>query len=186
LNSEIEKSIRTLARGETIIYPTDTVWGMGCDATNEDAVSKIFAIKKRNESKSLVILVNGLEMLKNYIENAPKEVFEILATSERPTTIIYDNPIGLAKNAIAKDNTVAIRIVKNNFCLKLIEAFGKPIVSTSANISGIPTPKSFKEIDKSILEAVDYVVNLDRDNIMDLPSRIIKILEDGSLQVIRV
>ncbi|WP_238988399.1 L-threonylcarbamoyladenylate synthase [Aureibaculum marinum] len=185
MEAELQKTLHVLKQGGLIVYPTDTVWGIGCDATNKTAVAKIFKIKEREESKSLVILVDGIEMLKNYIAQFPNQVDKILSSSNRPTTIVYSNPKGLAKNAIAHDNTIAIRIVNHNFCKTLIAKFGKPIVSTSANISNFSTPKSFKEIDKSILEAVDYVVNLDRDKIMDKPSRIIKILEEGTLQIIR-
>ena len=185
VNNEVDTALKILDKGEVLLYPTDTVWGIGCDATDEEAVSKIFKIKKRSESKSLVILVDSFEMLKNYVETIPNKVLEMLKDSKRPTTVIYKNPIGLAKNVFANDNTVAIRIVQHEFCQKLIATFGKPIVSTSANISGIPTPQSFKEIDKSVLDAVDYVVNLDRDKTMDKPSRIIKILEEGVLQIIR-
>jgi len=181
----VRKSLEILRDGKTILYPTDTVWGLGCDATNEEAVARIFTIKKRSESKSLVILVDSLEMLRNYTEKIPKEVLEILKYSERPTTIIYSSSLGLAKNVIAKDNTVAIRVVKHNFCKQLIKSFGKPIVSTSANISGIPSPQSFKEINKSILDAVDYVVNLQLDAIAKTPSRIIKMNKNGGFEVIR-
>ncbi len=185
IERELKNSLETLRKGKTILYPTDTVWGIGCDATNKKAVAKIFEIKNRNEIKSLVILVDGLDMLSSYIEIIPEKVVELLKNSTGPTTIIYNKPIGLAKNVVAKDNTVAIRIVKHDFCKKIIATLGKPIASTSANISNMPTPKSFEEIDKSILEAVDYVVNLDRDKLMGKPSRIIKILEDGSFQILR-
>ena len=184
-NVQIEKTLEYLIRGNVILYPTDTVWGLGCDATSEEAVLKIFDIKKRNESKSLVLLVDGLEMLKNYVKDIPDNLEFVLKAAKKTTTIIYKNPIGLAKNVVAKDNTVAIRIVKNEFCQELIKQFGKPIVSTSANISKKPTPKSFKEIDPSILDAVDYVVNLYHDKITNTPSRIIKFDKDGSVKVIR-
>lgn len=185
MDSEIQKSLKALQKGDTILYPTDTVWGIGCDATSEKAVSKIFELKKRNESKSLVILVDGLQMLKTFVRSVPDNVLQLLNSSKRPTTIIYNNPRGLAKNSIANDNTVAIRIAKHDFCQQLIAEFGKPIVSTSANISGRPTPKSFQEIDKSILDAVDYVVNLHQESENSKPSRIIKISENGTLQIIR-
>lgn len=169
----------------TILYPTDTVWGIGCNATDTEAVSKIFNIKQRNESKSLVILVDGLEMLKHYVEEIPEKAIKILKNKIKPTTIIYNNPLGLAKNVVASDNTIAIRIVQDEFCQELIRQFGKPIVSTSANVSGKSTPKSFKEIDASILNAVDYVVNLHQGIIANTPSRIIKFDEDGLVKVIR-
>ncbi|MCB0458541.1 MAG: L-threonylcarbamoyladenylate synthase [Flavobacteriaceae bacterium] len=182
---EVEQTVKFLKNREVILYPTDTVWGLGCDATDAETVKKIFKIKQRDESKSLVILVDSIEMLQQYIPSIPNQVYEVLRTSSKPTSIIYDNPIGLANNVIASDNTVAIRIVQHEFCQELIKQFGKPIVSTSANISGMPTPISFKEIDKSILDAVDYVVNLQQNSVADSPSRILKITDSGELQVIR-
>jgi len=183
--TEFGKTLNFINENKIILYPTDTVWGIGCDATSETAVAKIYTIKKREESKSLVILVNSVEMLKKYIEDVPKSVTDILKNAIKPTTIIYNNPKGLAKNVIAKDNTVAIRIAQDEFCRKLIQKFGKPIVSTSANISGRPTPSTFNEIDQTILDTVDYVVNLYRDKITDSPSTIIKISNEGKLEVIR-
>lgn len=182
---EIKNCSKVLQAGKCIIYPTDTVWGIGCDATNELAVKKVFKIKKRDESKSLVILVDSFQMLEQYINNIPLEVIKLLKESTRPTTIIYNKPKGLAKIVIAQDNTVAIRIVQDDFCQHLIKQFGKPIISTSANISERPTPKSFKEIEPSILEAVDYVVNLRRNEITNSPSQIIKLTSNGELVVIR-
>ncbi len=185
MTSSINSSYFNLKKGGNILYPTDTVWGIGCDATNEKAVTNIFHIKKREESKSLVILVNNIEMLRQYVGEIPTRLIDILKNTTKPTTVIYKNPKGLAKNVIAKDNTVAIRIAQDEFCQKLIKKFGKPIVSTSANISGRPTPSTFKEIDHSILGEVDYVVNLYQDKINDSPSKIIKIVRDGELEVIR-
>ena len=182
--SEINRTLVALKSQKTILYPTDTVWGIGCDATDFDAVAKIYNIKQRVESKSLIILVASLEMLQNYIEEIPKKAIEILRKSTKPTTIIYKNPKGLAKNCIAEDNTIAIRIVQNEFCQELIRQFGKPIVSTSANISGIPTPKSFSEIGSTILDSVDYIVNLQQEKIASAASRILKI-SDEKVEVIR-
>jgi len=185
MKKEILYCVTKLNDREIILYPTDTVWGIGCDATNEIAVAKIYSIKEREESKSLVILVSDIEMLKHYIKEIPNSLIDVLKNATKPTTVIYKNPKGLAKNVIAKDNTVAIRIVQDEFCQKLIQKFGKPIVSTSANISGSPTPGTFKEIDQSILGRVDYVVNLYQDKINDSPSTIIKISNEGELEVIR-
>ena len=182
---EIKKCIKVLHVGKLILYPTDTVWGIGCDATNELAVKRVFEIKKRDESKSLVILVDSFQMLENYINNIPLEAVELLKKATRPTTIIYNNPKALAKNVISDDNTVAIRIVKDQFCQKLINEFGKPVVSTSANISHKPTPKSFKEIELSILSTVDYIVNLKQNEISNSPSKIIRITSGGELEIIR-
>jgi L-threonylcarbamoyladenylate synthase len=185
MDSELFNTYNNLKSHKIILYPTDTVWGIGCDATSETAVAKIYTIKKREESKSLVILVNSIEMLKQYIDDIPKSLADILNNAIKPTTIIYNNPKGLAKNVIAKDNTVAIRITNDEFCQKLIQKFGKPIVSTSANISGMTTPKTFKEIDLAILDTVDYVVNLYHDKKTGSPSSIIKVNSKGELVYIR-
>ena len=182
---EVSITLKTLQQGGVILYPTDTVWGIGCDATDDNAVEKIFKIKQRKESKSLVILVNSLDMLRKYIDEMPNAVVEILQKFNKPTTIIYNKPRRLAKKVIANDNTVAIRIVQDKFCKELIEKFEKPIVSTSANISSKPTPKSFKEIEPSIFDAVDYVVNLHQNNKTGLPSAIIRITNKDEIEVIR-
>lgn len=184
MNQELKNSLTALNNVKVILYPTDTVWGIGCDATNENIVSKIFDIKKRNESKSLVILVSSLNMLQKYVK-VSSQLRRFINTLNKPTTIIYQKPKGLAKNVIASDNTVAIRIVQDEFCRKLIKRFGKPIVSTSANISGNSTPKSYKEIENVILESVDYVVDLHRDRINKKSSRIVKLEDDGSITVLR-
>lgn len=185
MDAEIKNSLKILNQKKLLVYPTDTVWGIGCDATSEEAVAKVFEIKQRSESKSLVILVDGFEMLKKYIPKVSNAVLDLLSKTTNPTTIIYDNPVGLAKNVVASDNTVAIRMVQNEFCRELIHLFGKPIVSTSANISGNPTPKSFDEIEKSILDSVDYVVNLQRDEVNEKSSTILKVNEKGEITVLR-
>lgn len=184
-NLELKNAVETVQNNKTILYPTDTVWGIGCDATNEKSVAEIYKIKNREASKSLIILVDSLEMLSKYIENIPYNVKEVLATATKPTTIIYKNPIGIAKNCIAEDQTIAVRIVQNDFCQKLINQLGKPIVSTSANVSGEPTPKSFSEISKSILDSVDYIVNLQQEKITTASSRILKITDENQVEVIR-
>ncbi|GGF80416.1 L-threonylcarbamoyladenylate synthase [Wenyingzhuangia marina] len=176
---------KKLNNKQTILYPTDTVWGIGCDATSEAAVAKIYAIKEREETKSLVILVSSLEMLKKYVAEVPNKALEILEKATNPTTIVYDHPIGIAKNAIGKDNTIAIRIASDDFCKKMIADFGKPIVSTSANISGEPTPKQFSEISPAILNEVDYVVDLHHDKICEKSSTIIKVTNQNQVTVIR-
>ncbi len=184
MQQELTNSIISIQKSKTILYPTDTVWGIGCDATNANSVSKIYKIKNRSESKSLVILVSSLHMLQKYVIVTPS-LKKLINTIKDPTTIIYNNPKNLASNVIASDNTVAIRIVKDEFCRKLIKRFGKPIVSTSANISNSPTPKSFQEIEPLILESVDYIVNLHRNRINKKSSRIIKLEVDGTIKVIR-
>ena len=180
----VNEALFYLNNSKAILYPTDTVWGLGCDATDEKAVAKIYQLKKRTESKSLIVLVSSIDMLTKYVANVPEKALEILNTVTQPTTIIYNNPKNLAKNSIATDNTIAIRIPQDDFCLQLIEKFGKPIVSTSANISGEPTPKSFSEISEAILNNVDYVVNSLQEKTIHKPSTILKI-ENEKIIVIR-
>lgn len=177
--------IKALNDKKTMLYPTDTVWGIGCDATDEKMVAKIYKIKQREETKSLVVLVSDIEMLKQYVKEIPSKALEILGKASEPTTIVYDNPIGIAKNAIGKDNTIAIRIASDVFCKQIIADFGKPLVSTSANISGEPTPNQFSEIDSAILQAVDYVVDLHHDKISTKSSKIIKVTCQNEITVIR-
>jgi len=180
----LNQSIEVLLNSQVILYPTDTVWGLGCDATNVDAVAKIFKLKNRVESKSLVVLVSSMEMLHTYVGTVPQKAIDIISKTKKPTTIIYSNPKGLADNAIALDNTIAIRIPTHNYCLEIINKLGKPIISTSANISGESTPKSFSEISLPILEGVDYVVNLEQDKITDKSSTILKLV-GNDIEVIR-
>ncbi len=181
----ITKIIYILNDGKTILYPTDTVWGLGCDATDKKAVEKIYKVKQRSESKSLIILVDSWEMLKKYIDVVPNKVSCILQGSSKPTTVIYKNPKGLAKNVIASDNTVAIRIVNDGFAHELIKEFGKPIVSTSANISGESSPKYFEEINPALLDSVDYIVNLPLENKNGIASQIVKVHDDGKIEFLR-
>jgi len=180
----LNQSIEALLNSQVILYPTDTVWGLGCDATNIDAVAKIFKLKNRIETKSLVVLVSSIEMLRTYVDAVPQKAIDIISTTKNPTTIIYNNPKGLAANAIALDNTIAIRIPTHNYCLEVINKLGKPIISTSANTSGESTPKSFSEISLPILEGVDYVVNLEQDKITDKSSTILKLV-GNDIEVIR-
>ncbi len=182
---EIEKTIAVLKRGGIILYPTDTVWGIGCDATNAEAIDKIYALKQREESKSMICLVSDFKMLQQYVEEVPEVAYDILKYATKPTTIIYDRPLRIAENIIAEDNTLGIRVARDPFCGKLIRKFKRPLVSTSANISGEPTPKNFEEISKAILEGVDYVVNLPLQNKGAKPSSIIKIGSDSTVKIIR-
>lgn len=185
MKEEVEQAIKILESGGVLIYPTDTVWGIGCDATNERAVTRVFEIKQRSESKSLIILVDSMEMLQNYIPVIPEAVSRILSEAKRPTTVVYDHPKGLAPNVVAQDDTVAIRIVRHEFCKDLIRNFGKPIVSTSANISDQKTPGSFGEIDHSLLNRVDYIVNLPQKEPQNTASQIIKVNDLGEIEYIR-
>lgn len=177
------KILKQLNDHKTILYPTDTVWGLGCDATSVLAVKKIFNLKNREENKSLIVLVSSIHMLKKYV-SVPKKVIQVLKSTKKPTTIIYNNPKNIAANIINKaDNTLAVRIVQDDFCRKLIKRYGKPIVSTSANKSGDPTPKSFSEIDNAILKSVDYVVNLHKEKITAKSSTILKIEGDNVITI---
>lgn len=185
LEEELKKALDILVKGDLLLYPTDTVWGIGCDATNPEAVNKVYQLKQRAESKALICLVSDFEMIKTYIPEIPTQVKAILNAKHTPTTIIYNQPHGLAKNLISSDNTVAMRIGHTPFCQGLIKAFGKPIVSTSANISGQATAKSFAQISPEIVKGVDYVVNLQRETVNTKPSTIIKVEADGSLTIIR-
>lgn len=185
MEQEIEQTLATLKHGGLILYPTDTVWGIGCDATNAEAVQKIFQLKKRSESKALICLVSTLQMLEQIVGKVSETVLQILKNSTKPTTVIYESPKGVAQNLIASDHTLAIRLIKDEFCEQLIQKFGKPIVSTSANISSKKTPQSFQEISREILEGVDYIVNLHRQKQDGQTSTIIKITGEGEIVIIR-
>ncbi|MBW2961382.1 L-threonylcarbamoyladenylate synthase [Mesonia aestuariivivens] len=185
MKEEINNTTAILKRGGLILYPTDTVWGIGCDATNAEAIDKIFALKKRAENKSMICLVSDYKMLNQYVEEIPEVAYDILKYAEKPTTIVFDDPIRVAENLIAEDNSLAIRVCKDTFCNKLIRKFKRPIVSTSANISGQPTPKSFDQISPEILKGVDYVVNLQPSKKSAKPSTVIKLSLDGKVQIIR-
>ncbi|MDO5106188.1 L-threonylcarbamoyladenylate synthase [Capnocytophaga sp.] len=179
-NHDIQNCVSTLQNKGVILYPTDTVWGLGCDATNADTVAKIFEIKQRNESKSLIVLVDSEAMLRHYVSKIPDFITSFLKESYQPTTIIYQNPKNLAKNAISSDNTIGIRLVQDDFCKKMIHSFQKPIISTSANISGDKTPAVFNQINPKIIEKCDYVVTFRQDDLqIKQPSRLVKFSPKG-------
>jgi len=180
-----DKCLQVLARGGLLLYPTDTVWGIGCDATNPDAVEKVFALKKRPDSKALICLVSDQAMLERYVTEVPALAYDLIDLSTKPTTIVYDAPRGVAANLVAADNTLAIRVARDPFCTRLISRFKKPLVSTSANLSGAPSPRSYSEIDQEILKGVDYAVPLRLQERMTAPSAIIRLGNDGQVQVIR-
>lgn len=185
MNEEINKALQALKNGGLILYPTDTVWGIGCDASNPEAVEKIYKLKQRTDSKALICLVADDRMLKKYVKLIPEAALNIIDISDKPTTIIYDDAQNLASNLIAEDGTIAIRIPDDEFCFQLCRKFNGAIVSTSANTSGQPTPKSYKEITPAILKGVDYVVNLHREKTCDKPSSIIKLSNSGVVRIIR-
>ena len=187
---EFEKDIlnclEVLRSGGLILYPTDTIWGIGCDATNARAVEKIYTLKRRSDEKSMIILVAGEKEILQYVANPDLSVFDWLKKTSRPTTVIYEGAIGLADNLAAADGTIAIRICDERFCKQLIKRFRKPIVSTSANISGQASPENFSEIGDEIKNGVDYIVQYRRDDLsIAEPSSVIKWEKDGTMTVIR-
>jgi L-threonylcarbamoyladenylate synthase len=183
--NDILKCLETLEKGGMILYPTDTIWGIGCDATNEDAVKKIYALKKRPDEKSMIVLVAGEKEILRYVTQPDLSTFDYLKTTQKPTTVIYEGAIGFADNLIAKDGSIAIRVCKDEFCRHLIRRFRKPIVSTSANISGAPSPKNFSEISDEIKNNVDYVVQYrQNDEAAAEPSSLIK-WEKGKAVILR-
>lgn len=173
-----------LEDGKTLLYPTDTIWGLGCDATNKAAVEKIYALKKRDLSKPLIALVADTNMLSNYVSELPENIHALLK-SDFPTTLVYPNGKGLAKGVMAPNGSVGIRIPTAGFALDLVKSFGKPIVSTSANISAAPVPESFDEIDPHILAQVDEVVPLNKEKVARIPSQVLQIMPDGSVKQLR-
>jgi L-threonylcarbamoyladenylate synthase len=183
---DIVKSLEVLAAGGTILYPTDTIWGLGCDATNTKAVEKVYRITNRSEAKSLIVLLDHIDNLATYIEKVPDITGDLLNSITNPVTIIYSNARKLAPNVIAADGTIAIRIVKDDFCNELIRRFGKPIVSTSANISGFDPPVVFSQIAVEIKDSVDYTVSYKQEYFTRAkPSTIIRLSDDGMYTIIR-
>ncbi|HEX7411692.1 MAG TPA: L-threonylcarbamoyladenylate synthase [Bacteroidales bacterium] len=183
---DLARSIVVLKKGGTILYPTDTIWGIGCDATNPKAVEKVYALKRRAESKSLIILLDSFDKIARYVEKVPDVAYDLVSNMESPLTIIYSSAKNLAPNVIASDGTIAIRVVNEEFCRQLITRFGKPIVSSSANIAGDSTPLTFSSIIAEIVKNVDYVVNLKHDIFnRSKPSTIIRLFENGEFTIIR-
>lgn len=183
--NDIEHCLKVLEEGGIILYPTDTIWGIGCDATNAEAVKKIFELKDRTESKTMIVLVGEEKDVLKYVANLDMRVFDYLQQVQKPTTVIYDGAIGLAENLVNTDGSIALRIVQDSFCRHLIKRFRKPIVSTSANISDQPPPALFSEIVHFIKQGVDYIVQYRReDEIKREPSSIIR-WQDNSPVVIR-
>ncbi len=181
----IEQTIEVLKNGGTILYPTDTIWGLGCDATNEEACQKIQVLKNRPANKSFILLADSFQMVEKYIPDFHQVCYDLADLATSPLTIIYPNAKGIAKSAINEDGSIGIRITKDPSCLKLIRSIRKPILSTSANLSGEPHPTCFKEVNPSILTNVDAVLEERTEEIMTTPSQIIKIDLDGSVKVIR-
>ena len=186
MREEINKALAILKDGGVILYPTDTVWGIGCDATNMEAVDKVNAIKGRTAEKSLIILLDTDSKLQSYVNDVPEVAYDLIEYAENPLTVIFSNAKNLASNVINTDGSIGIRVVKHDFCEQLLQRFRKPIVSTSANISGQPTPLFFDEISEEIKSQVDYIVNLEQeDQHPKKPSTIVKLGSGGQFEFIR-
>ncbi len=186
MDSEIHKALEVLKRGGIILYPTDTIWGIGCDATNYEAVKKVYELKRREDSKSMLVLVDKADRIDNYADDVPQVAWDLIEVSDQPITIIYSNGKNLPSNLLAEDGSIGIRVVNDLFCQRLIYKLKKPIVSTSANFSGEPSPPNFSEIKKEIINSVDYVVNWRRtEKKFAKPSSIIKIGKGGLVEIIR-
>lgn len=181
----IQECQAVLKKGGLILYPTDTVWGIGCDATNAQAVERVYKLKQRPGTKALICLVSDVRMLERYVAEVPDLAYDIIDLANKPTTIVFDRPVGVADNLVAGDDTLAIRVASDRFCRELIGRFRRPLVSTSANLAGAPTPLSYAEISGEILKGVDYIVPLRTKEKNSTPSSIIRLKNDGSVVVIR-
>lgn len=183
---EINKAIEVLRRGGIILYPTDTVWGIGCDATNAEAVERIYALKQSGDKKSMLVLLDHIDKVSMYIKKVPEVAWDLLEVADKPLTLILPGAAGVAPNLIPEERTLGIRIPDNEFCKKLIYRLGRPLVSTSANISGTPTPKAFGEISEAIKIGVDHVVDPAMERgATHAASSIIKLGEGGEIEIIR-
>ena len=185
-NEEIKKAVEVMRNGGVILYPTDTIWGIGCDATNEEAVKKVYEIKKRADTKALICLVDSEAKIDFYVKDVPPVAWDLIELSTKPLTVIYDGARNLAPNLLAEDGSVGIRVTNEEFSKQLCFRFRKAVVSTSANISGEPSPKSFADISDEIKNAVDYIVGVRQNEKGGVkPSSIIKLGAGGVVQVIR-
>lgn len=185
-SDDIKNAVAALRRGEVILYPTDTVWGLGCDAANSDAVKRIFEIKRRADSKALIALVGSTPALDRVVESVPPVAEQLIEVSDRPVTVVYDRGRGVAREMLAQDGSLAVRVTTEDFSRRLCMAFGGAIVSTSANVSGTPSPVTFDEISEEIKDAVDYVCTSRRDETKaSVPSMVIKISEGGVFKILR-
>jgi len=182
----VDETCKILGAGGTILYPTDTIWGIGCDACNESAIARIYDIKHRDKGKSMLILVDTMEMMEKFTTSVPEIAVELIEAADSPLTIIYPHARNLPHNLIAEDGSIGIRIVNDNFCRELIGVFGKPIVSTSANLSGCNPPLGYCDIADEIKNTVDYIVPLRQDELSrNRNSDIIKVDDSGNIQIIR-
>ena len=178
--------MNVLQKGGTMLYPTDTVWGVGCDAMNDAAVEKVFSVKQRPKEKSMIVLLADARDILQYVAAPHPDIIAIVEGFDKPTTVIYENALGFPENVVNKDGSIAIRVATDAFCKALIKRFRNPIISTSANISGAPTPSTYKMISPSIINNTDYVVKYRQDDdTIHAPSRLVRIHEDGGLEILR-
>ena len=186
MQDDIKKACDILRKGGIILYPTDTIWGIGCDATNEEAVKRIYDLKQRDDTKSMLVLMDNPAKLQTYVKEVPDIAWDLIDLADKPLTIIYDGAKNLAPNLIAPDGSIGIRLTAETFSMELCRQFRKPIVSTSANISGDPSPSSFSEIGQTVKEGVDYIVTYrQKEQTKAKPSGIVKLGKDGSIKIIR-
>lgn len=185
-DDDVTAAVSVMRKGGIVLYPTDTVWGIGCDATNADAVKRIYELKQRVDSKAMIVLVDSPEMLERYVDEIPEVALQLIDVAVRPTTIIYDRGVGLAHNLYGRDGSIGIRVTSERFSAALCRKLHRPVVSTSANISGQPSPQLFDEITSEIMNGVDYVANYRRDDLEPhAPSCIIKLSNSGEVKIIR-
>ena len=186
MTEDIKKACEVMQAGGVILYPTDTIWGIGCDATNEEAVKRVYDIKKRSDAKAMLVLMDNPVMLERYVDDIPDVAWSLIDVADKPLTIIYSHAKNLAKNLLASDGSIGIRITGEEFSRRLCERFRRPLVSTSANLSGEPSPANFSEVSDVIKDSVDYIVSYRRDDMScATPSSIIKLDDGGLFRIIR-
>lgn len=186
IDDDIKLACETLKKGGVILYPTDTVWGIGCDATRSDAVRRVYEIKRRADNKALIVMLGDVNVLDRYVDEVPEVAYDLIELSDKPITIVYDQGINLAPELLGEDGSVGIRVTTEEFSQRLCRSYRRPIVSTSANVSGEPTAATFSQISDEIKSQVDYIVNSkQRDNAEHQPSSVIKLGADGSVKIIR-
>lgn len=186
MNEDIKAALEVLQKGGVILYPTDTIWGLGCDATNEEAVKRLYGIKRCDETKNMLVLMENAALLERYVDEVPEIAYDLIELTDKPLTIIYDGARNLAKNLIAADGSIGIRITSEAFSAELVRRFKKPIVSTSANISGKPWPANFDDIPGEVIAAADYVVKYRQDDPQkSRPSSIMKLGRGGEVKIVR-
>jgi L-threonylcarbamoyladenylate synthase len=186
LRDELTNALKVLQDGGIILYPTDTIWGIGCDATNTEAVKRIFKLKQRDEAKSMIILLDTENKLESYVKEVPAIAYDLIEYAENPLTLVMPGAKNISSALISEDGSVGIRVAKHDFCQQLIQRLRKPLVSTSANISGKPSPQNFSQMDQEIIDGVDYVVNQEQNSTeLKKPSTIMRLNPDGRFEFLR-